>query len=121
MIDRRLLAVGLFSAAVAAQAAMAQGMEDQIAAIRAATAKYADVNAALASVQLKRLPKWIARRQAFGRAFEEGIEGLPGIGPHPQPRGAAPILLLTRSRAIPIGSLRPETRVSTPLPSRFAR
>ena len=59
-------------------------------AFPALNVRLSDVNAALAAVQLKRLPKWIARRQAFGRAFEEGIEGLPGIGPQPQPRSAAP-------------------------------
>ncbi len=59
-------------------------------AFPALNVRLSDVNAALASVQLKRLPKWIAKRQAFGRAFEEGIEGLPGIKPHPQPKGAAP-------------------------------
>ena len=49
-----------------------------------------EVNATLASVQLKQLPKWIARRQAFGGAFAEGIAGVPGIAPLRQPKGAKP-------------------------------
>jgi dTDP-4-amino-4,6-dideoxygalactose transaminase len=52
--------------------------------------RLSDVNAALASVQLKRVPGWIARRQAFGEAFNQGISGLPGVKPHPQPAGAKP-------------------------------
>jgi dTDP-4-amino-4,6-dideoxygalactose transaminase len=49
-----------------------------------------EVNAALASVQLKHLPRWIARRQAFADAFHAGIAGLPGIAPMHQPRQARP-------------------------------
>jgi len=49
-----------------------------------------EVNATLASVQLKQLPKWIARRQAFGDAFVAGIADLPGVKPTRQPRGAKP-------------------------------
>lgn len=44
----------------------------------------------LARVQLRRLPKWTAQRQTFGEAFYEGIAGVPGIAPQPQPRGARP-------------------------------
>lgn len=49
-----------------------------------------EVNATLASVQLKQLPKWIAKRQAFGDAFVTGIADLPGVKPMPQPRGTKP-------------------------------
>ncbi|MEW6755355.1 MAG: DegT/DnrJ/EryC1/StrS family aminotransferase [Candidatus Latescibacterota bacterium] len=49
-----------------------------------------EVNATLAAVQLRHLPGWIARRQAFGRTFEEGIAGLAGVRPMRQPRGARP-------------------------------
>jgi len=49
-----------------------------------------EVNATLAAAQLKRLPRWIARRQAFGQAFEAGIAGVPGIEPMRQPRAARP-------------------------------
>ena len=59
-------------------------------AFPALNVRLSDVNAALASVQLKRLPGWIARRQAFGQAFCEGIEDVPGLKPHPQPRRTLP-------------------------------
>lgn len=49
-----------------------------------------EVNATLASVQLRHLPRWIARRQAFADAFHAGIAGVPGIAPMRQPRGARP-------------------------------
>jgi dTDP-4-amino-4,6-dideoxygalactose transaminase len=49
-----------------------------------------EVNATLAAVQLKHLPGWIARRQAFGEALAQGIAGVPGVAPMPQPRGARP-------------------------------
>jgi len=52
--------------------------------------RLSDINAAIAAVQLKRLPKWIVRRQAFGEAFSDGIRGVPGIAPQPQPSGARP-------------------------------
>ena len=59
-------------------------------AFPALNVRLSDVNAALASVQLKRVPGWIAKRQAFGDTMSEGIQGIPGIKPHPQPRGAHP-------------------------------
>ena len=59
-------------------------------AFPAVNVRMSDVNAALALVQLKRVPRWIAQRQAFGMAFCDGIEGIPGVLPHPQPRGAKP-------------------------------
>ena len=59
-------------------------------AFPALNVRLSDVNAALASVQLKRVPGWIARRQAFGEAFDQGISGLQGVKPHPQPAGAKP-------------------------------
>lgn len=59
-------------------------------AFPALNVRLSDVNAALASVQLRRVPGWIARRQAFGEAFVAGIEGVPGIKHHPQPKGAKP-------------------------------
>ena len=59
-------------------------------AFPAINVRMSDVNAALALTQLKRVPKWIARRQAFGASFCEGIAGIPGASPHPQPRGANP-------------------------------
>jgi len=59
-------------------------------AFPALNVRLSDVNAALASVQLKRLPGWVARRQAFGRAFCEGIKDVPGVQPQPQPRRALP-------------------------------
>ncbi len=59
-------------------------------AFPAVNVRLSDVNAALALVQLKRVPKWIARRQAFGEAFYKEIEGVAGVRPHPQPGGAVP-------------------------------
>jgi dTDP-4-amino-4,6-dideoxygalactose transaminase len=59
-------------------------------AFPALNVRLSDVNAALARVQLRRLPKWTAQRQAFGQAFCEGIAGVPGVKPQPQPRGALP-------------------------------
>lgn len=59
-------------------------------AFPALNVRLSDVNAALALAQLKRLPGWIAKRQAFGQAFVEGIADIPGIKPHPQPAGAMP-------------------------------
>ena len=59
-------------------------------AFPALNVRLSDVNATLASVQAKRLPGWIARRQAFGLAFIEGIQGIPGVCPQPQPRGTLP-------------------------------
>ncbi len=59
-------------------------------AFPAVNVRLSDVNAALALAQLKRLPKWTERRQAFGEAFCEGIAGVPGVWLHPQPRGAKP-------------------------------
>ena len=59
-------------------------------AFPALNVRLSDVNAALARVQLRRLPKWTAQRQAFGRVFCEGIAGVPGIKPQPQPKGALP-------------------------------
>ena len=49
-----------------------------------------EVNATLAAVQLRHLPKWIARRQAFAAAFHEAIAGIPGLAAMRQPRGAQP-------------------------------
>ena len=59
-------------------------------AFPAVNCRMSDVNAALASVQVKRLPKWIASRQAFGDTMTDGIRDLPGVKPHPQPKGARP-------------------------------
>ena len=59
-------------------------------AFPALNVRLSDVNAALASVQIKRLPGWVAKRQAFSQALLEGIAGVPGITPIPQPRGAQP-------------------------------
>jgi dTDP-4-amino-4,6-dideoxygalactose transaminase len=59
-------------------------------AFPALNVRLSDVNAALARVQLRRLPRWTAQRQAFGFAFCEGIAGVPGVKPQPQPRGARP-------------------------------
>ncbi len=59
-------------------------------AFPALNVRLSDVNAALARVQLRRLPRWTAQRQAFGLAFLEGIAGVPGIKAQPQPRGALP-------------------------------
>jgi dTDP-4-amino-4,6-dideoxygalactose transaminase len=49
-----------------------------------------EVSATLAAVQLRHLPDWIARRQAFGQAFADRIAGVPGVAPMPQPRQARP-------------------------------
>ena len=49
-----------------------------------------EVNATLAAVQLKHLPKWIARRQKFGETFIAEIADVPGIVPTWQPKGAKP-------------------------------
>jgi dTDP-4-amino-4,6-dideoxygalactose transaminase len=57
-------------------------------AFPALNVRLSDVNAALASQQLKKLPRWVARRQAFGQAFEEGVAEVPGIRPSPRPRRA---------------------------------
>ena len=57
-------------------------------AFPALNVRLSEVNAALARTQLRRLPGWAARRQAFGEAFQEGIEGIPGITLNPQPKGA---------------------------------
>ena len=59
-------------------------------AFPALNVRLSDVNAALALAQLKRVPKWIQQRQAFGESFEAGIQGIPGVVPHPQPKGAKP-------------------------------
>ena len=59
-------------------------------AFPALNVRLSDVNAALARVQLRRLPKWTAQRQAFGLAFYEGIAGVPGVKAQPQPKGALP-------------------------------
>ncbi len=59
-------------------------------AFPAVNVRLSDVNAALALAQLKRVPKWIERRQAFGMAFYEGVAGIPGVRPHPQPNGTKP-------------------------------
>ncbi|MBT3345606.1 MAG: DegT/DnrJ/EryC1/StrS family aminotransferase [Gemmatimonadetes bacterium] len=57
-------------------------------AFPALNVRLSDVNAALASQQLKRLPGWVKKRQAFGEAMEKGIEGIAGIRAMPRPRGA---------------------------------
>jgi perosamine synthetase len=59
-------------------------------AFPALNVRLSDVNAALASVQLKKVPGWIAKRQAFGNTMTESLVGIPGIKPHPQPKGANP-------------------------------
>jgi len=59
-------------------------------AFPALNVRLSDINAALASAQLKRLPGWVAKRQAFGNAFVEGISGVPGIAPTGQPKGLTP-------------------------------
>jgi perosamine synthetase len=59
-------------------------------AFPALNVRLSDVNAALATVQLAQVPKWIARRQEFGEAFVESVRGIPGIVAYPQPRGAKP-------------------------------
>ena len=59
-------------------------------AFPALNVRLSEVNAALASVQLQRLPGWVEKRRAFGTAFLEGIANAPGIQLHPQPRGASP-------------------------------
>ncbi len=55
-------------------------------AFPALNVRLSDVNAALASEQLKRLPAWVARRQAFGQALEEGMAGIPGLRATPKPK-----------------------------------
>ncbi len=57
-------------------------------AFPALNVRLSDVNAALASEQLKKLPGWVKKRQAFGQAFEEGVDGVSGIRITPRPRGA---------------------------------
>jgi perosamine synthetase len=52
--------------------------------------RLSDINAALALVQLRHLPRWIGRHQAFGDAMGAGIQGVPGVKPLPQPKGARP-------------------------------
>ena len=73
-------------------------------AFPALNVRLSDVNAALALVQLERLPKWTAQRQAFGLAFYEGIAGVPGVKPHPLPKGALPsfwwALFVTNKRVL---------------------
>ena len=59
-------------------------------AFPALNVRLSEMNAALASVQLKKVPGWIASRQAFGNTMTEGLGGIPGIKPHPQPKGANP-------------------------------
>ncbi len=49
-----------------------------------------EISAALASVQLKYLPGWIEKRRRFADAFHGEIDGVPGICPEAQPRGARP-------------------------------
>lgn len=49
-----------------------------------------EVNATLASVQLRQLPRWIEQRRAFGDTFVTELAEIPGIAPLPQPRKAAP-------------------------------
>jgi len=49
-----------------------------------------EINAALAAVQLKYLPKWIERRRRFAEAFHMGIKELSGIRAEPQPKGSNP-------------------------------
>ena len=58
--------------------------------IPALNARMSEITAAVASVQLEMLPGWIEKRQAFGDAFHEGIQDVPGITPYPQPAGARP-------------------------------
>jgi len=65
-------------------------------AFPALNVRLSDVNAALALTQLRRLPGWIARRQAFGEAFCEGIAGIPGVRPYPQPEGTKPSFWSTK-------------------------
>ena len=59
-------------------------------AFPALNVRLSDVNAALALVQLERLPGWTRQRQAFGLAFNKAIEGIPGVKPQPLPQGAVP-------------------------------
>jgi len=59
-------------------------------AFPALNVRLSDVNAALASAQIKQLPRWVAKRQAFGQALVEGIAGVPGVTPIRQPRAAQP-------------------------------
>ncbi len=59
-------------------------------AFPALNVRMSDVNAALALVQLERLPTWTVQRQAFGVTFYEELKGIPGIQPHPLPKGAMP-------------------------------
>jgi perosamine synthetase len=49
-----------------------------------------EINAALASVQLKHLPKWIEKRRRFAAAFQAGIQDVAGIRAEPQPTGSNP-------------------------------
>ena len=59
-------------------------------AFPALNVRMGEVNAALALTQLRRLPGWVVRRQAFGEAFQQGIRAIPGITLNPQPKGAKP-------------------------------
>jgi len=59
-------------------------------AFPALNVRMSDINAALALVQLERLPGWTRQRQAFGVTFQEQILGIPGIRSQRQPAGAMP-------------------------------
>ena len=59
-------------------------------AFPALNVRLSDLNAALALAQLKRLPGWIEKRQAFADRFLSKIAGAKGIAPYPQPRGSRP-------------------------------
>ncbi len=49
-----------------------------------------EINAALASVQLKHLPKWIEKRRRFADALHAEMRDVPGVAAEWQPRGARP-------------------------------
>jgi perosamine synthetase len=49
-----------------------------------------EINAALAAVQLKHLPKWIEQRRRFAEAFHAGIKDVAGVHAEPQPKGSNP-------------------------------
>ncbi len=57
-------------------------------AIPAINVRMSDLNAAVANVQLKGLPKWIAQRRKLGQWLDAAAAEIPGVDPYTMPRGA---------------------------------
>ena len=57
-------------------------------AFPAINVRMSDLNAAVAHVQLRRLPGWVARRRKLGQWLDAAAADVPGVGPYVMPKGS---------------------------------